>query len=143
MVGSMAMKKNPNIRWWEYIHNGWVKLTLKPGQIIHHHYSAPDEEGYSFTSCRWDYMDDGILTRKITYGGRDCDGYIENRHTSLCSVDELSVCPAYQNPIISSSKWERSLQILGDYHLGRLIHRPAWREGKSSVYDQEAQRAGY
>ncbi len=119
----------PNARFWHWS-NGWVKLTLKPGQTLSWGEYHRTDEGHSFQTCAWTHTGPEI-TRQWCHGGRDCDGRIETSGADLCPLDRLAnvqACP--DDP-------ER-------FHEGRLIHRPDWKEAEQTrVYDQFAQASNY
>ena len=45
--------QNPIDRFWVFIHDGWVKLTLRPEQTLRHSFGGPDDEGWSHTLTVW------------------------------------------------------------------------------------------
>jgi len=113
------MAKNARfLFWWA---DGFVKLTLKPGQSLSCYQGAKDEEGYNCTSVNFRYdVDDTKIYREDTTWGRDCDGGHSFKSESYCAVSRLR-----------SHKLES----------GELI--PTWEEIDSSQYDQYAEMAGY
>ena len=45
----------PNARFWVFKHTGPVKLTLRPGQTLHHYHGERTEEGWTSTAESWFY----------------------------------------------------------------------------------------
>ena len=79
---------NPNARFWHFHRDSLVKLTLTPGQVLHHQSGGPDEEGWSWSgntwthngdTVTWDWCDDGV----------DCDGRLTRGGELVCAVTEL------------------------------------------------------
>lgn len=116
----------PNIRFWVYHKDSFVKLTLSPDSCITVWEYEETNEGYSFHNTRYTY--DSTLERviaEIEDGGRDCDGRVVNYITLHCALDKLHYsCPRYQ-PKLSDP----------------LL--PLWTRVVEHVYDQYAQMMGY
>lgn len=123
------MKKR-NARFWDWVNNGWVKITLKPGQSLSHHRHSKDEEGYSYEHTEWNYFVDGEdeITRNWISGGRDCDGEIRN------TGGEVAVRGADGFALVS----------VAEIHMGQPMARLDWKTAvPTRVYDQYAQQMGY
>ena len=110
-----------NVRFWEFINCGWVRITLRPGQKLAWHRSSNDDEGYSHCSESWEHEG----TRVIHQWGEDCsdcDGRMTTGGESTCSMDRLATVPGYNAP-----------EIL----------RPDWKKVSSDQRDYAAEAAGY
>jgi len=74
------MSKFPRFRnarfWVPLMHaTGVAKITLKPGQRLHHEQGGPDEEGYHYEGETWFYnADAGYVQHNYVTAGKDCDG---------------------------------------------------------------------
>ena len=114
------MKANErNARFWVWWQDGWVKIKLKPGRTLEFNRHERHDEGHSFECCR--YTHDGLeIGMESTSGGRDCDGYSENRYDAVCPIDRLCAVTAQDGTKV-----------------------PEWRDEKTSVYDQYAQLSNY
>lgn len=62
------------IRFWEYINDGLVRLTLRPGETINWTSGGPHDEGWSRTWGTLTCQEDGTIIRQMHTEGRDCDG---------------------------------------------------------------------
>jgi hypothetical protein len=101
----------PNFRFWSFINNDWVRLTLRPGQKLTWQKWNDCEEGYSRLIEIWELNDAGDLcTEQSCFDGSDCDGR-SSRHWEA-GFDLLTgrFVPSYD---------ER-------YHHGKLIYRPVF-----------------
>lgn len=124
--------QTPNVRFWEWINNGWVKLTLTPNKEHIHRTYSPDEEGYSYSNTSYSIGEDGYIYREWENGGRDCDGPISRRGCDKCKISEVALVPAH--PANGRE----------DMFQGKLIHRPHWTEyRKTRVHDAYAAAMNY
>lgn len=122
--------RQPNARFWVFINDAWVKVTLRCGQTLTWGKSRPDEEGYSFETSTWCH-EGPIVIDEWSNGGSDCDGPISRSGTSYCPIADLAGVEAMG-------------EDMRDYFDGRIIHRPEWRQaGSTRVHDARAQAAGY
>jgi hypothetical protein len=118
------MMNKTNARFWMYINGSPVKITLEPGQQIEWYQAHPDEEGFSYRSELL-YFNGAIVQRDSMSGGRDCDGRIDRCKRSECVIQNLKSCLPYY----------------GEEDESMLF--PEWAEVGCSVYDENAQKAGY
>lgn len=107
---------NRNLRFWT---GDGCKITLKPGQVLHHHQSWPTDEGWRSESERWEHTGDGVR-RETVSDGRDCDGRLTNSCTVFCPADKLAA------------------RVLEDYP-----PLPEWKVIDTELYDEYARAAGY
>ena len=108
-----------NARFWAHVNDGYVKITLEPGQRLSWGESHPTDEGFSYQSESWTFEGETI-TRESASGGRDCDGRIDYYRDSECSV----YCLAARQ-----------------YEDGEFT--PEWVDTGSSQRDEYAEAIGY
>lgn len=118
-----------NARFWHWStghSDGWVKLTLKPGQTLSWHKYSTDEEGYSFQTYTWHHYagsDGQQIIREWSNGGRDCDGRIETTGSDACPLSKLTEC----QPVVGDDQ-----------------PQPDWQESQpTEVNDQFARLSNY
>lgn len=119
-----------NVRFWIFINEGLVKITLKPDQELRWYRGYITEEGWGSEELTFQYDSDmGKVVRHNNSAGKDCDGRVSHCSEKHCSFDDLSNgCENYE--MISDAQ-------------GNVICFPDWGEVSSSQYDQNAQLAGY
>ena len=129
----------PNVRFWEHVNGGPVRLTLRPGQRLNHCQGAPTEEGHAWQAETWEYDPDaGIVTVEYDSGGRDCDGR-HGRHVDYhCQVADL--VSGYE-PAAGTRFDEYHTRLERPHWLG--VRWPKWQKGTASQYDEFAELAGY
>lgn len=155
----MKREINPNLRFWTYLRNGWVKITLKAGQSLSWHHSSRDDEGSSFETSQWTHDGDRIM-HEWCNGGSDCDGPIRRSGAEFAKADELAMIRAWVQPrpeVVKEAstqmnayyfrQWSRELEK-SEYttQIGTVltILRPAWsKEKETRVHDARAEAAGY
>lgn len=99
-----------NARFWHYstgTGDGWVKLTLRPGQTLHWHEYHRTDEGHSFQTYTWTHNGDSI-TRQWSNGGRDCDGHISTTGTDACQLSKLTECQPVIDDDPPQPDWQES-----------------------------------
>lgn len=80
--------KAPNARFWIYW-NGWVKITLRPGEEIHLAQGGRTDEGFSRGYAS--YIHDGDCVRsELSTDSRDCDGPLSTESNWLCPLENLN-----------------------------------------------------
>ena len=111
------------VRFWEFQNDDWVKLTLKPGQVLEHYHCERHEEGYSYEHVTWELSEDGkTLFRESNSGGQDCDG----------RMSYSNECEASTN----KDTWVDCYDFEGEV-------RPDWNRVKSGQRDYSAEAMGY
>jgi len=64
-----------NFRFWQWINDGYVKLTIKPGQTLRWQNWFRTEEGWGSHSLEFELSGDGAeLSLVEIHAGSDCDG---------------------------------------------------------------------
>ena len=120
-----------NARFWVWINDGPVKLTMRCGQVLRHYSAERTEEGYSRTLHNWEYLAHGwpAVRRSWRIDSRDCDGPMAQGGTDLCPLvllmGHLPEAP-YQNSV----------------H-GVIVRYPQWKEETRERRDTYAEAAGY
>lgn len=109
-----------NARFWIWWNQGWIKLTMKPGDTVTMHTGGATDEGYSCEDQTYEY-DGECVQSSIDTWGRDCDGGHEWHGESSCQVTSLRDNEA-------------------DEH-GPA--RPEWKRGNCHQRDQYAELSGY
>lgn len=106
-----------NVRFWDFINGSPVKLTLRPGQKLHHYQAAPTDEGWHSNAHSWEYVHpDGIVLVEYESDGVDCDGRLSSGGTrwfydyeadaGYCPDDEDHCYPRWQ----ADEYWRRDWQ---------------------------------
>lgn len=114
-----------NARFWAWINSGWVKLTLRPGQVIEHTEGGPHEEGYSYRSTRWELAaDEPVVYRSWINEGSDCDGRLDQYGKDECQLIALGL-------------------VLHDGEDSVGIATPDWINRSRSQRDYAAEAMGY
>ena len=115
-----------NCRFLVFINGDDVKLTLRPGQTLHHYQGGPTEEGWSSYAESWYLSSDSqVLTRESVSDGVDCDGRLTRYSTDYADADPDTFHSGH------------------DPYKTRPALFPYWKEGESSQRDQYAELAGY
>ena len=104
-----------NARFWAWV-NGWVKITLHPGQTLGYWRGGRNEEGWSFFSECWEHVGNGV-ERNWSDEGRDCDGRLDRSGEDFCPLAELAaVEQGNASPGISTPRWDRVTAAQRDYN---------------------------
>jgi hypothetical protein len=118
----MTMNPHPDsrtARFWTYINNGWVKISLRPEQTIEWSYSHDTDEGYASGCYTWRHC--GLfVVRELETSSRDCDGPHGSFERQSCELNQLAA------HVVPS---------------GQRI--PAWRQLKARQYDAFAEAMNY
>lgn len=115
-------------RFWEFVNDGFVKLTLKPGQTLRHSQGGRHEEGWWSRSNTWTF-DGAEVVNDMLDDGTDCDGRLSHRYTGACPVEKL-----YARI--------QTLPYAPDMGNG-AIGLPDWQKVRSGQRDYMAEAAGY
>ena len=125
----------PSARFWVWWNDGWVKLTLRPGQTLSHGYSGPTDEGWSSEHHNYEYDAETLcVTSHCTSDGSDCDGRLTRYYDCECRVDDLHAVPP--PPLDEQAFCRRSIREFWPM-------RPLWKKIGSSQRDYNAEAAGY
>lgn len=112
------------LRFWTHNKDGWVRLSLKPGQRLTHVTGGRTDEGWSRRVNTWEHAGEGV---KLSYldEGRDCDGYVSQAGELFCKAEKLM----------------SDVFVRDD---GRAIHRPEWEElSEPMCRDEYAEASNY
>ena len=110
-----------NARFTVYINGADVRITLRPGQMLSHHWGHATDEGYDSGSDTWKHEGDHISWQWGT-DGRDCDGRLS--HGGESTATELT-----------GNRVENYSEPDSDY--------PVWQSLHSYQHDYRAEAAGY
>lgn len=124
-----------NARFWEWIHDGVVKITLKPGQQLRWGHGGPDDEGWSSECFQWELLDDVVLMEYDT-DGRDCDGRMSTHQEFWCQRENLMDRVARHYGLDNDG---RAIVT----HENRVVMLPTWQKGGCSQRDYTAESMGY
>lgn len=121
-----------NARFWYYVNDSWVKITLREGQALTHNTGGPTDEGYSYSSQTWTHTGAGVMLEWCCEA-RDCDGRFDRAGDSFCPLDSLA-----------SRVLERYDDATGeDVPDPTCPPVPEWKPGDSYQRDYSAEAAGY
>lgn len=91
----MLSTKLKNARFLFWANDGFVKITLKPGQALSHFTSQSHEEGFSSCYTYFNYdKDDNSIYMEVSTSDRDCDGLHSSEREFICPIDKLA---SYRN----------------------------------------------
>lgn len=121
--------KPRTVRFWRYHSDGYVKLTLHPGQVIRFICGGSHDEGYSFSVDEFRHVGPYIELISTAWG-RDCDGPRSDSVTSICNPSDLMINETYE------SYWQEPGH-------DPAIRLPQWRSVESVTFDQFAEMSGY
>lgn len=117
-----------NARFWIYVNDGFVKLTLQPGQELRWHHAWHNGEGWSAEGYTWLYADDEPTVYEThDTDGRDCDGRLSTHDEFYCPIAEL------QTTAERPDQWE-------GFWADR---KPNWERLKAWQRDYAAEAMGY
>ena len=123
-----------NIRFW--IHNpanvdgGFVKLTLKPGQMLTWGYSCTTDEGWSSHYENWHFDAGlGVLFHNVDRDGADCDGRLSSGSVRVCPIADLAA--------------EAPNDYCQEHYDCKGVMLPAWVREDAWRRDYAAEAAGY
>jgi hypothetical protein len=117
--GVYTMSATINARFWIWHNDGWVKLTLRPGQVFTVVDGGPTDEGYSYTAQVYTHEGDHIL-RETSTRAADCDG--PHEYYADCTA---------------------ALDALQEYLCDDGTRVPSWERVRASQRDRFAEDAGY
>jgi hypothetical protein len=103
-----------NIRFWDFVGSGLVKLTIKPDQILHHHRSWHNGEGYSAEINEYRVEDD-VVVNDFSFFGNDCDGRMSGGATTVCPLDKLKARESYNYPGYFCPEWKKETEYQRDH----------------------------
>jgi len=123
----MQTTKNTNVRFWQWHNDGWVKLTLRPGQELSHTVSGGTEEGYRSEWTTWSYDgDQGVVYLIESSRERDCDGLYDSHAEYACNVTDVA-------------KWESAV-----FDPNEETHKtPVWQRFECGQRDYTAESMNY
>lgn len=112
-----------NVRFWKWVHNGWVKITLRPDQELHWEIGWRTDEGWHWEGHTWTYdASRGVVCASMATEACDCDGRLDHYW------DGESV--EYDDEFV-------------DQEDGQPYRRLRYRTSQRSQHDYAAAAAGY
>ena len=78
-----------NARFREWINEGWVTITLSPGEELNWGRGGQTDEGWESTRYSW-LLEGGNIHRTIVYDGADCDGRLTRFNECMARVEDIS-----------------------------------------------------
>jgi hypothetical protein len=112
--------KTRNAKFWAWVNDGQVRITLRPGQSLHWGKSWRHEEGWSSEGETWTHVGTAV-ERDAWTDGRDCDGRMSTYTRLSCAMDRLTA---------------RTVDEDREPY-------PDWERIESSQRDYQAEAAGY
>jgi len=106
-------------RFWVWHNCGWVRLSLRWGQVIELHEGGPTDEGYIYTREKFTRDEIGVHS-EYHVDARDCDGRFEQFEERFCPYDRLAAVSVDDG-----------------------INRPDWHKVEAGQRDHAAEAAGY
>jgi hypothetical protein len=103
-----------NARFWIWHADGWVKLTLKPGQTLRTWTGGDHDEGWSTESHTFSHEGDHVRDEWY-HDGTDCDGRLSRGGVAMCALPRLAArCDRYTQPHrvpewVDAGRWQRDL----------------------------------
>jgi hypothetical protein len=136
-LGVLTMK---TARFWVWINDGWVKLSIPPGEPWEWCHAHPTDEGWSSESIRW--TNDGqCVTREWCDDGVDCDGRLTRSGSDYCPIEQLRANAVCERESMWQLEDGTTIFMADEENEG--IYTPEWEKGDSSVYDENAVLANY
>ncbi|MDE2103991.1 MAG: hypothetical protein KGL39_42535 [Patescibacteria group bacterium] len=117
---------NARFWYWHSAGDGWVKLTLRPGQILTIRSGGPTDEGYSFSADTFEHCGDRVTVEYFTEG-RDCDGRSSWHCECECPLDQLAA-------------EDKTCESMPE---SKGIMAPAWQRVRAGQRDYAAEAMGY
>jgi len=101
-----------NARFWEFVNNSPVKLTLRDGQSLHHTTWYRHEEGWTSHTYLWAYSNGCVILSEHS-DGVDCDGRLERFSQDTCWIEDLDQGGEYEG--LRFPRWTPVSSIQRDY----------------------------
>ncbi len=117
-------------RFWVWGPDGWVKLSLAPGQRLTHESGGPHEEGWSHTRIEWAHLGEYLTYTQETHS-QDCDGRLDRYWEATATSLETY----YDHHHHRTNEYQQSGTLVG--------LRPVWEDEKASQRDHTAEAMGY
>jgi hypothetical protein len=130
MAECTRITKDRTARFWTWGTEGWVKLSLRPGESLEHTEGGPCDEGWSYSSAVWTHHGDH-LTLEASNCSQDCDG----------RLDRSTVLVATELREYTHREWQN---VAADEYTDTLVGlRPDWHEESYDQRDHSAEAMGY
>lgn len=110
-----------NARFWTWGAKGLVKITLKPGQELHHHGGGPTDEGYSYTGVSLAYdTEHQCIVQEVATHSCDCDGPLDTYTAYRAELDQLKAHESRTDHGVLFPVWERVTSRQRDYYAEQM-----------------------
>ena len=110
--GRKVVPTMTNARFWIFVNDGPVQITLKPGQRLSWSEFHRHEEGWSSQSLSWEY-DGRTITHEYDLDGADCDGRLSSGGVTICSLEDL--LSGNELDGVTFPRWEHADSFQRDY----------------------------
>jgi hypothetical protein len=110
--------KTRNAKFWAWVNDGQVRITLRPGQSLHWGKSWRHDEGWSSEGETWTHVGTAV-ERDAWTDGRDFEGRLSTETRLFCPLERL-----------------HAREVDG-------LFLPDWQRIESSQRDYQAEAAGY
>jgi hypothetical protein len=91
-----------------------IKIKLRAGQTIRHHFYSLTDEGYTSEDEQWTF--DGERVECEWYSdGRDCDGRLERFSESFFFAEDAQAGHVDENEGIAFPRWQRTVSSQRDH----------------------------
>lgn len=111
-----------NCRFWVWVNDGFVKLSMRPGTTLEWSHRWQHDEGWSLEALSFEYDGERVRCQQVT-DGRDCDGRLTRCTVTTCSAGHLLMRP---------------VTLDGETHL-----MPQWELEEHQQRDYSAEAMGY
>lgn len=115
-----------NAKLWVYHDGAFVKLTIRPGEVLRRRDCRKTDEGWDSTEEEWRHEGDRVVHEGAN-SASDCDGRHSYDFERFALLTELQV----------NQTWSWN----GTPRAG--VFTPNWQESRSAVYDQYARMSNY
>ncbi len=123
------MSAAKTVRFWIWINDGHVRLTLRPGDVLCHCVGGRTDEGWSSEQHVWTHEGDH-LELTVDTDGVDCDGRLSTNATLACPIGNVH---AHEFGDFDDDRQRVSTGLFG----------PAWERVSAGQRDYSAEAAGY
>lgn len=88
-------EEGPTARFWIFLHDSPVKLTVRPGRALHWYEFNHHDEGWTSCLMAWLHIprEEGLpafMHRHIKTDGSDCDGQLSTATLTRCDLGNLT-----------------------------------------------------
>jgi hypothetical protein len=92
-------------RFWEFINEDQVKLSLEDGQRLRYYSGTDTDEGFACQGYTWE-RDGDVINHHHDSWGRDCDGRHSTSSDYHVTLDKLTATPPNEHRDVAIPQWE-------------------------------------